>query len=52
MKGQVPHLSGVQEEVGTETVGTTTLGLTTVTGGMMLLISPAIVTAEAAMNNG
>ena len=51
MKGHVPHLSGVQEEVGTETVGTTTLGLTTTTGGRMLLISPAVVTAAAANND-
>ena len=47
MKGQVPHLSGVQEDVGIDTVGTTTLGLTTTTGGMIGLMSAAVVATAA-----
>jgi len=47
MNGQVPHLSGVQEDVGMEMVGTTILGGLTITAGMMLAMSPDMVTAEA-----
>ena len=47
MNGQVPHLSGVQEDVGMEMVGTTILGGLTITAGIMLAMSPDMVTAEA-----
>ena len=50
MNGQVPHLSGVQEDVGMDMGLTTTIGLIT-TGGMMLLISPARDTTEAEKND-
>ena len=44
-KGQVPQVSGVQEEVGTDTAGITTLGATMLTMLGMLISSEVLISA-------
>ena len=44
-KGQVPQVSGVQEEVGTDTAGITTLGGTMLTMLGMLISSEVLISA-------
>ena len=42
-KGQVPHVSGVQEDVGMDTAGITTLGITAVIILGMLMSSEVLI---------